>query len=90
MTQFLIEAFTPRATALTLATVERRATSAARRLSGSSDELRFVRATYIPEDEICLLVLDAPSGRDAALVAKRAGLEPLRIVEAVSSEKEEQ
>ena len=31
---------------------------------------------------------DAPSGKEAAVVAQRAGLEPLRVVEAVSSGKE--
>jgi hypothetical protein len=87
--QFLVEVFTARANAGKLATAERRATLAARRLSNGDREVAFVRATYVPEDEICFFVFDAPSGPDAALVARRAGLEPIRIVEAVSSEKEE-
>jgi hypothetical protein len=89
MTQFLVEVFTPRSSAGGLATAERRARSAARRLSGTDLVVRYVRATYIPEDEICFFVFDAPSGRDVALVAQRAGLEPIRVVEAVSSVKEE-
>ncbi|MGH3071171.1 MAG: hypothetical protein ACRDNB_02730 [Gaiellaceae bacterium] len=89
MTQFLVEVFTPRASAGKLATAERRAKLAARGMSGADGELRFVRATYIPEDEICFFVFDAPSGREAALVAQRAGLEPIRVVEAVSSGQEE-
>ncbi len=89
MKQFLVEVFTPRASAGKLAAAERRAKLAARRLSGTDGELRFVRATYIPEDEICFFVFDAPSGREAALVAQRAGLDPIRVVEAVSSGKEE-
>ena len=52
--------------------------------------MRYVRATYIPEDEICFFVFDAPTGRDAALAAQRAGLEPIRVVQALSPEKEEQ
>jgi hypothetical protein len=44
--------------------------------------------TYIPEDEMCFFVFDARSSREAALVAQRAGLEPIRVVEAVSSGKE--
>jgi hypothetical protein len=90
VTQFLVEVFTPRTTAGSLATSERRAKLAARGLSTADGELRFVRATYIPEDEICFFVFDAPSVREAALVAQRAGLEPIRVVEAVSSEKEDQ
>ena len=42
-----------------------------------------------PEDEICFFVFDAPSGTDAALAAQRAGLDPLRVVEAISSEEGE-
>jgi hypothetical protein len=89
VTQFLVEVFTARREAGTLPAVERRATSAARRLSSPDREVRLVRTTYIPEDEICFLVFDAPSGRDAALAARQAGLEPIRVVEAVSSAKEE-
>lgn len=38
------------------------------------------------EDEICFYVLDAPSAHQAAPAAQRAGLDPIRVVEAVSSE----
>jgi hypothetical protein len=51
--------------------------------------VRFDRSIHVPEDEICFFVFDAPSGRDAAFVAQRAGLEPFRVVEAVLSGKEE-
>jgi hypothetical protein len=50
--------------------------------------VRFDRSIYSPEDEICFFVFDAPSGRDAALAAERAALDPMRVVEAVSSRKE--
>jgi hypothetical protein len=89
VTQFLVEVFTPRANAGKLATAERRAVQAAGHLSGPDGEVHFVRATYIPEDEICFFVFDAPSGREAALATRRAGLEPIRVVEAVSSGQEE-
>jgi hypothetical protein len=86
MRQFLVEVFMPRAAAGELASAERHAAAASTQLDGG---VRYVRATYIPEDEICFFVFDAPSGRDAALAAQRAGLEPIRVVEAVSSAKEE-
>ena len=89
MKQFFVEVFTARANAGKLGTAERRATLAARRLSNADREVQFVRATYIPEDEICFFVFDAPSRGDAALVAQRAGLEPIRVVEAVPAPKEE-
>ncbi len=47
--------------------------------------VRFERSIHVPEDEICFFIFDAPSGRDAALVAQRAELDPIRIVEAISS-----
>jgi hypothetical protein len=89
MTQFLVEVFTPRSNAGELAAAERRASSAARRLSRADAVVRYVRATYIPEDEICLFVFDARSREEAVLVARRAGLEPIRVVEAIPSAKEE-
>jgi hypothetical protein len=91
MKQFFVEVFTPRVAADELASAERRAAVAASQLSGAEvGVVRYVRATYIPEDEICFFFFDAPTGRDAALAAERAGLEPIRVVEALSPEKEEQ
>ena len=89
MKQFIVEVFTPRPSAGELATAARRARLAARSLSSTESDVRYVRATYVPQDEICFFVFDAPSDRLAALVAERAGLDPIRIVEAVSSGKEE-
>jgi hypothetical protein len=86
--QFLVEVFTPRAAAAALPAAERRATAAATRLSDS--DVRFVRLTYIPDDQICFFVFDAPSVRDAALVAQHAGLDPIRVVEAVQCGEEKQ
>jgi hypothetical protein len=49
----------------------------------------FEGSVHVPEDEICFFTFLAPSGREAALVAQRAGLEPLRVVEAIQSGKEQ-
>ena len=37
---------------------------------------------------MCFFTFDAPSGREAALVAQRAGLDAVRVVEALSSREE--
>ena len=50
----------------------------------------FEGSVHVPEDEICFFTFAAPSGREAAVVAQRAGLEPFRVVEAISSRKERQ
>lgn len=68
---------------------ELRARAAAEELTEGRMRVRFDRSIYVPEDEICFFVFDAPSGRDAALAAQRAELDPIRIVEAISSQREE-
>ena len=66
---------------------ERRARLAAEELTKGSTRVRFERSIHVPEDEICFFIFDAPSGRDAALAAQRAELDPIRVVEAISSRK---
>jgi hypothetical protein len=99
MADFLIEAYLPasqlvetypaRSHAHERAAREGRARSAADELTGERMCVRFDRSIYVPEDDICFFVFDAPSRREAALVARRAELDPLRVVEAISSRKEE-
>ena len=48
--------------------------------------VRFEQSIHVPEDELCFFVFEARSGSEAALAAQQAGLEPLRIVEAISSD----
>jgi hypothetical protein len=68
----------------------RRASSAAEELTREGTRVRFDHTIYVPGDEICFFVVDAPSSRDAVRAAERASLDPFRVVEAVSSGKEEQ
>jgi hypothetical protein len=85
---YLVETYLARGRAGERAARERRARSAAGEMTKGKTRVRFDRSIHIPEDEICFFVFDAPSGRDAALVAQRAELDPIRVVEAVSSRKE--
>ena len=89
MPSYLVETFLPRGSE-DCGARWRRATSAAAELTREGTRVRFDRTIYVPEDEICFFVVDAPSGRDAVLAAERANLEPFRIVEAVSPGKETQ
>ena len=88
MPSYLVETYLARGRAGERAARERRARTAAVELTQERTPVRFERSIYVPEDEICFFVFDAPSGRDAALAAQRAGLDPLRIVETVPSESE--
>jgi len=83
---YLVETYLARSQAGQRAAQEQRARSVAG--DPTIESVRFERSIYVPEDEICFFVFDAPSGREAALAAQRAGLEPIRVVEAVPSESE--
>ena len=88
MPSYLVETYLGRGMAGERASRERRARSVAEELTRERTPVRFDHSIYLPEDEVCFFVFDAPSGRDAALTAQRAGLDPIRVVEADSSREE--
>jgi len=85
---YLVETYLARGSAGEREARERRARSAAQELTQERTAVRFDGSIHVPEDEICFFVFDASTARDAALAAHRAGLDPIRVVEAVSSGKE--
>ncbi len=89
MPSYLVETYLARDQAGERTSRERRARSVAELLTKQGTRIRFEGAIHVPQDEICFFVFDAPSGRDAALAAQQAGLDPFRVVEAVSSGREE-
>jgi hypothetical protein len=54
---------------------------AAEALTREGTRVRFGGSIHVPEDELCYFTFEAPSDREVALVAQRAGLDPLRVVE---------
>ena len=82
MTSFLLEAYTP--TSQPLGEIEERARQAAVALTRSGVPVTYVRSIFIPEDELCLHLLDGPSRGAIADVARMAEISPVRIVEAMS------
>jgi hypothetical protein len=89
MPSYLVEAFLARGAASARAARVRQARSAAEELTREGTGVRFDGAIHVPEDEICFLIFDAPSGGDAARAAQRAGLDSFRVVEAVASGEED-
>ena len=89
MPDYLVETYLSRGLAGERASREQRARVAAAQLEQEGTSVHFDRSIYVPEDEICFFVFEACSGRDAALAAQRAELDPIRVVEAVSSRKAE-
>ena len=88
MPSYLVETYLPRGHAGERTAREGRARSAAEELTRAGTRVRFDGAIHVPEDEICFFVFGAPSGAEAALVAQLAALDPVRVVEAVTSGEE--
>ena len=82
MTRFLVEAYTP--ATIKIAEVEARARQAAGHLADAGTDVQYLRAIFVPEDELCLHLLDAVSIEAAYDLIRRAGISPDRIVEAAS------
>jgi hypothetical protein len=82
---YLVETYLARGHAEESAARERRARLAAEELTRQRARVRFEQSIHVPGDEICFYVFDAPSAGVAARAARRAGLDPIRVVEAVSS-----
>ena len=77
MPSYLVETYLARGQAGERAARERRARSAAEELTREKTRLSASNSSiHVPEDEICFFVFDAPSSRDAALVAQRARARP--------------
>ena len=86
---YLVETFLTRGHAGERTALERRARSAAEELTQEGTRVHLERSIYVPEDEICFFVFDALVAQGAVLAAQRAGLDPVRVVEAIASELEE-
>ena len=89
MPSYLVETFLARCAARERRERERQSRSAAEAMTREGTRIAFEGSIHVPEDEICFFTFAAQSGREAALVAQRAGLEPLRVVESIPSGKEE-
>ena len=90
MPSYLAEAFLPRGTAGDCRAQERATDSAAEALTRGGTPIRFGGSIYVPEDEICFFSFDAPSIGDVERIAELAGLRLLRVVEAISSNRDPQ
>lgn len=88
MPSYLVETYLARGHAGERTACEARARSAAEKLTRAGTGVSFDGVIHVPEDEMCFFVFGAPSSREAALVAQLAALDPVRVVEAVTSGEE--
>jgi hypothetical protein len=63
-----------------------RARAAAESSEGSGHSVRYLRSTYLPEDETCLHFFAAASSEDVAEAARQAGLTGERITPSIDAE----
>ena len=80
MARFLVEAYTPGNAEI--AEIEARARRAADQLRSAGTDVQYLRAIFVPEDELCLHLLDAESVEAANDLVRRAEISPDRIVNA--------
>lgn len=73
MTTYLIELYVPRGAGV-----------ATERLTAAAARIRHLRTILVPTDEIGYCLVEAPSATALAERAEAVGLEPERIVEAVT------
>ena len=62
-----------------------RAQAAAEGMAAEHVLVRFVRSVFVPEDELCLHLFEAPSSDAATAVARRAGIVSQRVLVATTT-----
>jgi hypothetical protein len=83
MPRYLVEAYVPRSHASDASAAGRDARKAAEELAREGTPVRYVRTTFLPEDETCFHVFEAPSEGAVSEVCRRAGIGSGRIVPAM-------
>jgi Protein of unknown function (DUF4242) len=79
---FLVEAYVARSGLDDARTAAGRARAAAEQLSLEGTPVRYVRTTFLPDDETCFHLIEAPSAEAVAELGRRAALCQPRIVAA--------
>jgi len=80
---WLAETYVPRSRARDAAASALRARAAADELSRDGAEIRYVRTTFLPDDETCFHLFEAASTEAVDEAVNRAGLGRARVVEVV-------
>ena len=83
MPSYLVEVYLPRSRAREARAAGRRARAAAEQLSREGVPVRYVRTTYLPDDETCFHIFEAASEEAVSEACRRAGIGTGRIVPAL-------
>jgi Protein of unknown function (DUF4242) len=82
---YLVETYAPKLRADEARAAGRRARAAAEQLSGEGARVRYVRTTFLPDDETCFHVFEAASEEAVGEACRRAGIAAGRIAPAVEN-----
>ncbi|MCP9485619.1 MAG: hypothetical protein MSC30_07140 [Gaiellaceae bacterium MAG52_C11] len=85
MPSYLVEAYLPRSLPDEADAAGRRARAAADELFREGTPIRYVRTTFLPDDETCFHLFEADSADAVAVVCRRARLGHARIVPAIEA-----
>jgi hypothetical protein len=80
---YLVEAYVPHSRAQDARAAACRARVAAEELSCEGTPVRYVRTTFLPDDETCFHVFEAAAEEAVREICRRAGIDSARIVPAV-------
>jgi len=80
-----VEVYLPRSRAHEARATARNARAAAKALAQEGVPIRYVRTTYLPDDETCFYLFEAASTDIVEEAGRRAGLGRARIVPAVET-----
>jgi hypothetical protein len=82
---YLVELYLPRSQAHEARAAGLRARTAAVELAAEGAVVRYVRTTFLPDDETCFHLFEASSAGSVEEVCRRAGLSRIRIVSAIEA-----
>ena len=85
MPSYLVEVYLPRSRAREAGATARRARTAAEELSREGAAIRYVRTTFLPDDETCFHLFEAASAEVVEEAVARASLGRARIVPAIET-----
>ena len=83
MPRYLVETYVPRSRAREARAAGRDARAAAEELAREGTPVRYVRTTFLPDDETCFHIFEAASEEAVGEACRRAGIGSGRIVPAV-------
>jgi hypothetical protein len=90
MPNYVVETYLSRGQTRERRAHEDRVRAAAAKLTREGTTVRFEFAIHVPEDETSFYIFEAPSAHHSALAAQDAGLDAIRVVEALTSKGTEQ